>query len=183
MNAMNFIAWMFPVIFMLHDFEEIIMAEVWSKRYHKRINRVWPKRQPFGLSEIREWQSPTFAAGVGIEFILFSLVSFFSVISQNYFLWFSVFCALLIHMVFVHILICFWFKGYVPGVVTSVLLILPGAWFLCRAADLLKFEWEIILPATLVGIILLALLIPALHKLMGFLSIWLNEYSETQGVD
>jgi len=34
MNTMNFIVWLFPVIFMLHDFEEIIMVEVWGSHYN-----------------------------------------------------------------------------------------------------------------------------------------------------
>jgi hypothetical protein len=50
---MNFIVRMLPVIFILHDFEEIIMAEGWGKRYKERINRLWPNKQPFGLNYMK----------------------------------------------------------------------------------------------------------------------------------
>jgi hypothetical protein len=40
MNTMNFIVWMLPIIFMIHDFEEILMAEVWGKRYKEKINQT-----------------------------------------------------------------------------------------------------------------------------------------------
>jgi hypothetical protein len=44
MNTMSFIVWMFPIIFMLHDFEEIIMVEAWGNRYRKAINTAWPQK-------------------------------------------------------------------------------------------------------------------------------------------
>ncbi len=31
------IIWLLPILFMIHDFEEIIMAEAWSKRFKKEL--------------------------------------------------------------------------------------------------------------------------------------------------
>lgn len=125
MDTMNFIVWLFPVIFIIHDFEEIIMAEVWGKRYRKEINAVWPKRQPFGLNDIRFYQTPAFSIGVEVEFLLFSLISLLSVIFRSYFFWYSAFLGITLHFAFVHVLICIPFKHYVPGVITSVIFVLP----------------------------------------------------------
>lgn len=180
MNTMQFIVWMFPVIFMLHDFEEIIMAEIWGKRYKNKIDSVWPKRQPFGLDYIQHCHTPTFSIGVEVEFLLFTLISFFSVIFQNYFLWFSAFLGVTIHLVFVHMSICIRFKHYVPGVVTSVIFLLPSIWFLYQAGVLLSYGVSTILFACLLGIGLMIILIPTLHKLMGFWSKMLYQYSKKQ---
>ena len=177
MESMSFIVWMLPVIFMLHDFEEIIMAEVWDKRFHDRIVKIFPKRRPFGLGEVHLWQTPTLSIAVAIEFVLFSLVSFFSVVYQNYLLWFSAFLGLLVHMVIIHILVCFWFKGYVPGLVTSVVLLIPGIIFIMKAQSILRYSTGILLLTSIIGIALLAAILPLLHKFMGVTDRWLDAYS------
>ncbi len=180
MNTMNFIVWMFPVIFMIHDFEEIIMAEVWGSRYRKEINKVFPKRQPFGLNYIKVCQTPTFSIGVEVEFLLFSLISFLSVIFQSYFLWFSAFLGITIHFTFVHILVCIPFKHYVPGVITSIIFILPSSWFIYKAKRILHYNLGTILLAALLGIVLMIIIIPVLHKAMGYWSKLLHNYSKPQ---
>lgn len=180
MNTMSFIVWMFPIIFMLHDFEEIMMAEVWGKHYRKAINTACPKRQPFGLNYVHNYQTPTFSVVVEILFLFFSLISFFSVIFQNYFLWYSAFLGVTLHLFFVHMLICIKFKHYVPGVITSILFLLPSVWFLYTAEKLLHYSTVTNLLACLFGIVLTISLIPVLHKLMGPLSKWLSKYSEPQ---
>ena len=180
MNTMNFIVWMLPIIFMIHDFEEIIMAEVWGKRYREEINTAWPKRQPFGLDYIHNCQTPTFSIGVEVEFLLFSLISLFSIIFQSYFLWYGAFLGVILHMVFIHMLMCARFKNYVPGVITSAIFLLPSIWFLHTTEKILHYGVGTILLACLLGTVLIIIMIPALHKLMGSWSIWLYKYSEAQ---
>lgn len=180
MNTMNFIVWMLPVIFMIHDFEEIIMSEVWGKRYSKEINTIWPKNKPFGLNYIKNCHTPTFAIGVEVEFLLFTVICLFSVIFDNYFVWYGAFLGVIIHMVLIHIVICFRFKNYVPGVVTSVIFLLPGIWFLYKACGILHYGMRTVLLASLLGIVLMAVLIPVLHKFMGIWSEWLYQYSNKQ---
>lgn len=181
MNSMNFLVWMLPVIFMIHDFEEIIMAEVWGKRFRERIALEFPKRRPFGLADNHKWLTPTFSIAVAIEFFLFSAVSLLSAIFQNYFFWFAAFLGLIIHMFFIHILACVPFKGYVPGAATSLILLWPGIWTLVRACDLLKIHSAFLIPAGILGIVLLAALLPALHRFMKVTDHWLDAYSEKSG--
>lgn len=177
MESMNFLVWLLPVIFMIHDFEEIIMAEVWDKRFHDRIMTKFPKRRPFGLGVNYAWQTPTLSIAVAIEFVLFSLISFFSVACQNYLLWMSAYLGFLLHLVFIHILASVWFKGYVPGVVTSVILLVPGIIILMKAQAILRFEPPTLLLAGGIGIALLAAILPALHAFMSVTDHWLDGYS------
>jgi hypothetical protein len=180
MNTMNFIVWMLPVIFMIHDFEEIIMAEVWGKRFRKEIGTAWPKKQPFGLNYIHNCHTPTFSIGVEVEFLLFSIISLFSVIFQSYFVWYGAFLGMLLHMVFIHMLMCVRFKNYVPGVITSVIFLFPSVWILYSAENVLHYEAGVILLACLLGTGLIVIMIPVLHKLMGPWSKWLYKYSKVQ---
>jgi hypothetical protein len=180
MNKMESIVWMLPIIFMLHDFEEIIMGEVWGKRYVKKIKTTWPKRQPFGLNYIRTFQTPTFSIGVEILFLTFSLISLLSVIFQNYFLWYGAISGVTLHLVFVHMLLCIRFKHYVPGVITSAVFLLPCIWFLYAAEKILHYKMWTILSACLLGIVLTIILMLVLHKAMGSWSERLLKYSEIQ---
>lgn len=176
MNNMNFIVWMLPILFMFHDFEEIIMAEAWHNRYEKEIEASWPKNQPFGLNYLRCYPTPTISAGVYIEFILYSLVSFLSAAAQSYFIWYAVFLGIAIHLV-VHFLLCFRFKHYVPGVMTSVIILAPTIWYLFDSAELLHYTLATAGLALLCGIVLMLILIPILHKLTGPISRLIQSYS------
>ena len=118
-----------------------------------------------------------------IEFLVFSLTSFFSVVFQNYYFWFAALLGLLIHMALIHILICFQFKDYVPGVVTSVIFVPVGIWLAAAVENSLHYTPAALLLAVLLGIGLLVVMILSLHKLMGVMSQWLYRYSEVRGVD
>ncbi|WP_160687649.1 HXXEE domain-containing protein [Clostridium sp. C2-6-12] len=177
MNTMNSIVWIFPIIFMLHDFEEIIMAEAWGKRYKKAIDTTWPNHQPFALNYVNYCKTPTFSIGVEIIFLFFLLISLFSLIFQNYFIWYSAFLGITIHFVFIHVVLCIHFKHYVPGIVTSILFLFPSIWLLFTTASILHYNMTIILLASLTGIALTTLISP-MHKLMGPLSRFLYKYSE-----
>lgn len=180
MNSMGFLVWFLPVIFMVHDFEEIIMAEVWGNRFNQKIQRLFPGRRPFGLGKNHAWYTPVLSIAVGLEFLLFSAICFFSVAYQNYFLWFSAFLGLIIHMVFIHIAVCFPFKGYVPGVVTSIASLPPAIIVLAAAINCVKYSAGTILVAGLLGIILLAVIVPALHGFMNISDRWLDTYSKKE---
>ncbi len=177
MNTMSLFAWILPIMFMLHDFEEIIMAEVWNTRFQMRINTTWTNWKPFGLKYIQHFQTPTFSIGVGVEFLVFSLISLFSVIFRGYFLWYSAFFTLILHYVIIHLLLSIKFKGYVPGVITSVLFIFPGIWALYGAAKLLNYGLGTIMLACLIGILLMYVFFQMLHRLMGLWSEMLYKYT------
>lgn len=177
MNTMHFIVWMLPIIFMLHDFEEIIMVEVWGKRYQKEINSTWTKKQPFGLNYIQNYHTSTFSIGVEVLFLLFSSISFLSVIFQNYFLWYGAFLGITLHLIFIHMLVCIKFKHYVPGVMTAFVFLMPSIWFLHKAQEILHYSIGTIFLAGLLGTILTLTLLPILHKGMETWSKGLYNYS------
>ncbi|WP_442871698.1 HXXEE domain-containing protein [Anaerocolumna sp. MB42-C2] len=78
---------------------------------------------------------------VGVEFLGFSLISLFSGIFQGYFLWYGAYIGLILHYVLIHIFLSIRFKGYVPGILTSVIFLFPGIWILYKAEQILHF-WK-----------------------------------------
>lgn len=179
MNSINSIVWMLPILFMFHDFEEIILAEAWHNRYKDEIETCWPKRQPFGLDYIRFFPTPTISWGVYIEFILYSLISLLAAITQNYFIWFAVFIGVALHLVLLHIPLCIRLRHYVPGIITALVVLFPNIWFLIKAANILHYTLITVAYATVCGLILMLLLIPVLHKLTGPMSAWMQKYAKS----
>ncbi|WP_275507564.1 HXXEE domain-containing protein [Clostridium ragsdalei] len=172
---------MFPIIFMLHDFEEIFMTEVWAKRYKKEIDMAWPKRQPFGLDYMHFYQSPTIALGIYFEFILYLLISLLSAVFKSYFIWYSTFLGVTLHLLLIHIIIgSFKFKHYVPGVITSIIFLLPSIYYLYVSGKMLHYTGTTVILAFLLGIALLIALLPILHKSMGPCSNWFHKYSKAR---
>ncbi|URZ18482.1 hypothetical protein CLFE_045700 (plasmid) [Clostridium felsineum DSM 794] len=178
MSTMNVIVWMLPVFFILHDFEEIIFAEIWAKRYEKEIDATFTKKQPFGLRYIHNWRTATFSVGVEFIFLIYTIITLLSVIFNSYFLWYAFFMGLFLHFIFLHLVMCIRFKHYVPGIVTSAIFLIPNLWLLILAEKILKYSLFTNFCACILVIIVTVILMPALHKLMGIFSTWLYRYSK-----
>ncbi len=177
MNSMHFLVWLLPVIFMIHDFEEIIMVEAWGERYKAKIERVWPKRKPFGLGQFHTQATAVFSIAVYVEFILFSVIAFLSVLFDSYLIWMVVFLGLTIHYVIPHLIFPIIFKGYVPGQITGLIVILPSIYIAYYANSILGYSPLTMAISGLVGIVFMMLLVPALHHFMVNWHQKLDQYS------
>ena len=64
-----FNVWMLPILFILHDFEEMIFMPLWKKRHHQKLMTF---KKPFFGSVT---QGSAFAVGVLEEFVILLLIS------------------------------------------------------------------------------------------------------------
>jgi len=109
-----FNVWMLPILFILHDFEEMIVMPLWKIRHHQKLATF---KKPFFGSVI---QGSAFAVGVLEEFIILVCISGFCQITHNNLLYLSFVVAYTSHFI-IHYIMCLQFRGYVPGVVTVTL--------------------------------------------------------------
>lgn len=151
------IIWLFPIIFMIHDFEEIIFINQWKKNSYYEALKIKPFNDFLSTA--------SFSIAVAQEFIIFSIVSIFSVISNNYFLWFGLFSAIFIHFL-LHIIISLKISKYHPGLFTSIVFTPLSLYLLYLAKVAIGFNLFSVVTSSLVGIILLFLNLKLLHKLM-----------------
>ncbi|HNW27814.1 MAG TPA: HXXEE domain-containing protein [Spirochaetota bacterium] len=114
------IMWLFPVVFMVHEFEEIIFVRRWIDRNREELARRFPRLSERMLPRLEGISTASFAFVVAEEFILVALVTFGAY-------WFSLY-ALFIGMIIgygmhlaVHIVQFFIFRRYIPAIVTSAL--------------------------------------------------------------
>ena len=109
-----FNVWMLPILFILHDFEEMIFMPLWKKRYRQKL--VAFKKPFFGSVT----QGSAFAVGVLEEFVILLFISGLCQMTHNTVLYFSFVIAYTSHFM-IHYIMCLQFRGYVPGVVTVTL--------------------------------------------------------------
>ena len=133
-----FNVWMLPILFILHDFEEMIIMPLWKIRHHQKLATF---RKPFFGSVTK---SSAFAVGVLEEFVILLFISGFCQLTHNNLLYLSFVIAYTAHFI-IHYIMCLQFRGYVPGVVTvtlelpMVLMIISHYWLCYQSLSI--FYW------------------------------------------
>ncbi|TCO70425.1 HXXEE domain-containing protein [Marinisporobacter balticus] len=142
MNSMNVIVWLFPIIFMTHDFEEIIFISAWREKYKHYLDTCTMKKKPFADFK----STDSFSIGVAILFLIFSFAALFSIIFNSYYIWYGLFFATTAHFITAHFNLTLKFKHYVPGIITAILFLPLSIYILYTATLILGFSvTEIIL--------------------------------------
>ncbi|MDR6120436.1 hypothetical protein QFZ87_000033 [Bacillus sp. SLBN-46] len=123
------VIWLFPLTFLLHDFEEIIFVEAWfQKNYAKVINRVPAKAR--GLFEgMSQTTAARFSIPVVLQLVMYIIASYMAVEQQLFGLVVGFNVLLFLH-VFTHIGQALFFRTYALGVGTAILITVPYSLYL-----------------------------------------------------
>ena len=177
MKLFQIIIWLFPIMFMIHDFEEIVMIKAYQKRNETYIQILKTKGKyiPFGF----EGTTPVFSIAVAIEFITFSVISLLSVIFDSYYIWYLFFLGYTAHLFF-HLKIWISFKKYVPATVTSILFLPISCYFVYKISSVLGYSLLIFLLSIVLSSIVTVVWIYIAHKLMKTFGSWLGKYESAQ---
>ncbi len=122
--------WLFPIVFVFHDFEEIIMLERWMEKYGVNIAKVLPAR--LANKVLKQFSMTTAQMSVAV-LIVFLFVSSSAFMASQYVKegpfasihYFTVVVLVFLIHVFTHIGQSILFKSITPGVITSIFLVLP----------------------------------------------------------
>ena len=100
MTKLKLIMTLLPIVFMLHEYEEIIMFRHWLDRNRDELKRRFPRFEQFLAHRGHfDYSTATFAIGTAHEFILVSLISFCAVWLDAYQWWFAAFAGYSIHLI------------------------------------------------------------------------------------
>lgn len=66
MKELFMIIWLFPILFMIHDFEEIIIIKSWQQKNKEYIENRLQKFVPFNFKA----STAAFSIGVAEEFVI-----------------------------------------------------------------------------------------------------------------
>ena len=118
----------FPLAFIIHDGEEIVVQHQWMLAHKESIIQKFPRATRI-IVHLSSLSTKAFAVAVLEELILLLLATAYILIGGAYAteLWIALFMAFSIHFV-VHIAQGLLIRGYVPGLITSILM-LPYAYF------------------------------------------------------
>ncbi len=112
--------WLQLVVFMIHDFEEIIFFHPFLTKNKDYITKRFPKPAKKLLSHFEGLSTSSYAFVVAEEFIILSIVTILAS-ELNLFSFFAgILMANLLHLI-IHIIQFIVFRRYVPVIVTSVL--------------------------------------------------------------
>lgn len=118
----------FPIAFLIHDMEEILMQHKWMLAHKEDLLRKFPRLQSMIL-HLSSLNTKAFTIAVIEELVLLLLATAYYLIGGSYAIevWTALFVAFSVHLV-VHIGQGIIIRGYVPGLITSVLL-LPYSYY------------------------------------------------------
>lgn len=169
MKDMQIIIWLFPVLFIFHDFEEIIFVEAWWHKNRLYIKDRFPKLSKKLMSHFDNIKTASFALAVAEEFIIISVVTIVAYITNWHYLWIGLFIAFTLHLI-VH---CFQFlivRKYIPTIVTS-LICLPVCIYI-TSYIIQAYNLNTVILYSAVSFIVMIVNLIILHKLMDRLKKW-----------
>ena len=117
MESVKFISiiWLLPLIFMLHDFEEIIFMEWWVNK--ERL--VLLKKYPQIAKEYGELSTAGFALAVSEIFVIIIFITLTAIIFKWYYLWFGGIITFFVHLI-MHLIQWIIYKKYIPAIATVI---------------------------------------------------------------
>ena len=175
MTKLETIVLLLPIVFMIHEYEEIIMFQNWLGNNRNELKRCFPKFEQFLAHRGHfDYSTATFAVGTAHEFILISAISFFSIWLDAYQWWFAAFAGYSVHLI-VHLAQWAIYRKYIPVIITTILT-LPY----CVYAFVEFAKGSILSPSqmflwSVVGIILTMLSLLSAFFLMSKFQQWQNK--------
>lgn len=160
--------WLFPIIFGIHDFEEIIVVEKWVSKNKNDLEKRLPKWAGTFFERNFAKKTNQFSMVVYAEFILISFAALLVFLNgfQGWYKWLflGLYAVFFLHS-FTHIGQSILLKRYTPGVITSIMFIIPyGIWFYRVFLENNTIGVQDIWMSIPMGVLLFALFFPPLMK-------------------
>lgn len=175
MNDIKVMVWLFPILFIFHDFEEIIFMEAWISKNRHYLSERFPILSKRILPHFDNITTSSFAFGVAEEFIIISIITVISYVMNWYNLWLGLFIAFTLHLV-IHCLQTLIIRKYVPAIITSVIC-LPICIYMIKYIVKL-FQLDTVVLYSILGFIVMVVNLGIIHKGMDIFSRWLTQYEQ-----
>ena len=166
--------WLLPVVFMLHDFEEIIMMRPWIDRNSVFLHEKFPRLSDRILGHYEKLSTSSFSLAVAEEFIIITAVTFLAVEHGWYSAWAGMLLGFFAHII-VHIIQFLALRRYAPMIITSI----PSAIYSVYAVNFLLSAgyttWKALWPWTLFFITFVAVNMLLIHRMASAFEHWLRK--------
>lgn len=126
--------WSLPVMFALHDAEEVLFLPSWLSRNRELLARRFPRLSCRLLPHFAGITPMAFAAMAAEELALLLAVTVYAAVTHDYYPWLALLLAFTVHLL-VHIAQWVAVGRYLPVVATSLLCLAGCGWGLHTIAD------------------------------------------------
>jgi hypothetical protein len=166
--------WLLPIVFMFHDFEEIIMFKPWISTNRAALERRFPKWAGRALAVHDKISTSAFALAVAEEFIVLSALTLLAVERGWYSFWTGMMLGFFIHLL-IHAGQFIIYRKYVPVILTT----LPaGVYCLIALHDLNlhhPLDWRLVALWTVFSLIIIGANLALAFKLAIKFEDWLEK--------
>ena len=163
MDTNLMIIYLLPIVFMFHDFEEIIFFRSWLDKNKNWLLTRYPLLVKKMLPHFEKMSTAAFTFAVAEEFVLISAITLHAMITGYYYLWLCVFMAFFIHLV-IHLVQWLFIRRYIPTIVTSVLCLPYCVYGLNEVLLTDMFRISDILLCSVIGFVFAAVNLWFVHK-------------------
>lgn len=131
-----------PIVFILHDMEEVVVQHRWMLAHRESLVLRFPKMRPM-IEHLSKIGTKAFALAALEELMVIIVATCYVLIGGicSTQIWSALFLAFSLHL-FVHSGQAILFRGYVPGIVTSLLLLpysIYGLWSIWLTTSGMEF--------------------------------------------
>jgi hypothetical protein len=171
------IMWLLLAMFMIHDFEEIIMMPAWLQKHQGAFGVRFPSFVARLLKSALNRSTSAFALAVAEEFLLLTVFTVFTVQRELYALWAGMLLAYFLHLV-IHMGQWIVFRSYTPAILTSVwtsIYCLYAFWYM---NSVVHIEWDAMVVPTLICMLIIAINLALSLRLADWFDEWLRNYAK-----
>lgn len=157
---MKDIVWLFPIIFMIHEMEEMIGFRIWLD------NNIDLVKKYSLLAKIYEnFSHEGFSVAVLEQYLLCLLITLLSIYYDYYLIWIGSFIAFVIHLA-IHILQSIVIRKYIPALITSIILLPISVIVLNNAINQMDYSYFQIIIVSVFCFIVMILNLIFMHFVM-----------------
>lgn len=170
---MNEFVWIFPILFIIHDMEEIIGFGIWLKNNRSMLDEKYPKIS----RTYTDYSTEGMALAVLEEFmvcIFFCVLGIVTQIEYIWLLWLGGFIAYTLHLV-IHIAQSVIIKQYIPALITSIIALPISIWIIVSCVRILQCEVGLIIVFSILGLAIVGLNLKFAQSLIGKFTRWMEE--------
>lgn len=164
--------WLFPLLFIFHDMEEIIGFIPWLKHNQKFLG----KKYPAILKQYEQTSSEGFAFAVFEELLLCIFLCLMSLFTNWYGLWLGGFIGCSLHFL-VHIGQSIVIRKYIPCLITSIIALPVSVYVIYKSIYLLKYSFYQVILYSFIGVFVISMNLAFAHMLMRGYSEYLKRYN------
>ncbi|BCN31022.1 HXXEE domain-containing protein [Anaeromicropila herbilytica] len=175
MYNMQIMIWLFPILFIFHDFEEIIFMKVWIRKNREYLSERFPSLSKRLLPHFDRITTASFALGVAEEYIIISVITVVSYMTHWYSLWVGLFIAFTLHLI-IHCVQVLIVRRYVPAIVTSVIC-LPVCIYMIQYV-MMFYMLDTVILYSVVGLVIMVVNLVFVHRGMDVFDKWLVRYEK-----